>query len=49
MTSVIFRPAGAWLSFAIIPTACAVGCILAPLRGSISQQTLRVQAKKALI
>jgi len=37
-TSVIFginffRPYGASVVFANLPTACAVGCILAPLRG----------------
>ena len=31
-----FRPSGAWLTLcARHPTACAVGCILAPLRGCL--------------
>jgi hypothetical protein len=30
----VFRPFGAWLSLVHPPTACAVGCILPPLRGS---------------
>jgi hypothetical protein len=28
-----FRPFGAWFHISHQPTACAVGCILPPLRG----------------
>jgi hypothetical protein len=37
VVSVFFRPFGAELRFiSSYPTACAVGCILAPLRGYIA-------------
>jgi len=31
--ALVFRPAGALIRFLLLPTACAVGFILAPLRG----------------
>jgi hypothetical protein len=33
VSQVSFAPSGLDTSFAALPTACAVGCILAPLRG----------------
>jgi hypothetical protein len=33
-SQILFRPAGAY-SHSTLPTACAVGCILTPLRGSL--------------
>jgi hypothetical protein len=35
----LFRPCGAWGYFCFAPTACAVGCVLAPLRGWVGGRT----------
>jgi len=38
-------PPGAWFIFHLQPTACAVGCILAPLRGYGATLTLHVRRR----
>jgi hypothetical protein len=41
--TLLFHPFGVWLFIAFFPTACAVGCILAPLRGfTLTQASLRL-------